>query len=1334
MPTMKPNTALTIAILYKDCAIIRVPAEDAPEAQTQEERRKANEARLTSSRLAGLDQRLFDVPRSGLPESARPSVQALFAALKATKNMNDHMGLLEPKTFKKKGNKDGSHAAGIAAYNDFLKKSGVQRTINTITDKVLTDMGMHPLNLLAERTEEDEDYEADEFPQLKTIEGQVSPSLIAAIFSDAAFLSSGATASVFASAASAFLHHTWERYRKVRRRSGIALDRIKSDCNKAFAVLNDGKKMGAKELRASMEALRKYSVAIQWWPLEKEKSGGVVENETMLRTLLTDAMEAKGMMNHQEDESGPPATPLTKAKQAGRARARKLPKVDFADSEVLSALWATFVTLFETEGETVAPALAYSSNEETGLETWLSSPDMGVEDFHQMNDEQLATLLAFPNNRPALFAEFRSKLGHCAWESKLISDTFVATNPDVTPLGLLWHQMCGIAAIASKVWSDKLAPMPGLLVADDVGVGKTALTMGMIALVISVWITEAQTKVGRPPLLEKLPYFAGGGSVPDLPHLIIVPNGLVNQWYSELRTFFKPNIIDIHIFPTASKDWPAFWEGQWDKSTTPMIHRIILVSHSTLQTQASQVLQGTKGGANKGKAWSEPRKHKQGSATKLGYCLWRPGQNYNVIVCDEAHEFRNIGPAFWALSEVTAVAKLPMMLTATPLWTSPKDITSLFRLIREPSFLGHSGDDMDKEWSLKLQRARRGLTRDEVQQAGRLTLLKLSGQAVSTKDDPLRDMRTISGEWVLHLQGLCRHRIIRRTVNSLRFDGRPINESLPPHKIIIARSALEDDEQLIVDTAMEEVVHGPASGLELEQMNTKFYLPYRLKVAWPFGSSNDYPVFKSMEEWRNSDKGTKLQQLVLILQHHIWDHHLGPLQFNTYGGIRLIGNEATPTTSPVSSPSSSPKQAPLRVGTPPPTFRVEYLEPPPPGRKILVYHEFPMMADLILSVFNLHNISALALNGTMTPKLRSEVVHQFNTDPAVHVLLFSQVGAVGLNLTVADVVILFDQCWSRLLANQIIGRAWRFGQVNTVLVYIMVTLSTIDVMMIDHGHNKGDMLATFLSKPSNLAAAQALSKDAQADNEDDDEDDAQGNDHSDGREGPSKGKAKAKPKAKAAQKSTPAPTPGPGVDSDTDGMDINDPKGKAERKDKGKGNSTAAPKIAKRKRKAVQDAARVEGRNAENSAAAGAREAQSRWDQRQAALRDDQSDSLHDQHTQPTSPQDQSVSPPSASTPAQPLQSEVTIPDSEADVEAQLDPPNPPTSPSPGASFDLATMGSTLPQSLPPVPSPKTGDKRTASLLSPTGSPSSPSSSFSRKKQMVSSRSSAPAAPQQRGR
>jgi hypothetical protein len=50
-----------------------------------------------------------------------------------------------------------------------------------------------------------------------------------------------------------------------------------------------------------------------------------------------------------------------------------------------------------------------------------------------------------------------------------------------------------------------------------------------------------------------------------------------------------------------------------------------------------------------------------------------------------------------------------------------------------------------------------------------------------------------------------------------------------------------------------------------------------------------------------------------------------------------------------------------------------------------------------------------------------------------------------------------------MLVNQIIVRAWRLGQAQGVLVYNMVALGTVDVLMVDHGEGKGNMLGQFLS-------------------------------------------------------------------------------------------------------------------------------------------------------------------------------------------------------------------------------------------------------------------------------
>jgi SNF2 family DNA or RNA helicase len=81
-------------------------------------------------------------------------------------------------------------------------------------------------------------------------------------------------------------------------------------------------------------------------------------------------------------------------------------------------------------------------------------------------------------------------------------------------------------------------------------------------------------------LTEIRPYFAGRQSIPNLAHVIVIPNSLLAQWYSELRTFFAPKSIEIYHYPTAEKEFDAFWTGHWAISTVPMINRVILVPHS----------------------------------------------------------------------------------------------------------------------------------------------------------------------------------------------------------------------------------------------------------------------------------------------------------------------------------------------------------------------------------------------------------------------------------------------------------------------------------------------------------------------------------------------------------------------------------------------------------------------------------------------------------------------------------------------------------------------------------------------------------------------------------
>lgn len=53
-------------------------------------------------------------------------------------------------------------------------------------------------------------------------------------------------------------------------------------------------------------------------------------------------------------------------------------------------------------------------------------------------------------------------------------------------------------------------------------------------------------------------------------------------------------------------------------------------------------------------------------------------------------------------------------------------------------------------------------------------------------------------------------------------------------------------------------------------------------------------------------------------------------------------------------------------------------------------------------------------------------------------------GGVGLNLTAADTVIIFEPWWNKAAEEQAINRLHRFGQKATVLSYSIITQGTIE--------------------------------------------------------------------------------------------------------------------------------------------------------------------------------------------------------------------------------------------------------------------------------------------------
>jgi len=113
------------------------------------------------------------------------------------------------------------------------------------------------------------------------------------------------------------------------------------------------------------------------------------------------------------------------------------------------------------------------------------------------------------------------------------------------------------------------------------------------------------------------------------------------------------------------------------------------------------------------------------------------------------------------------------------------------------------------------------------------------------------------------------------------------------------------------------------------------------------------------------------------------------------------------------------------------------------GRKVLVYSQFTSMLHLIAKEMKQREWRYVYLDGNTID--RQKVVAEFQNDPAIPVFLISlKAGGVGLNLTAADYVFLYDPWWNEAVENQAIDRAHRIGRKDTVIAKRYVMVETIE--------------------------------------------------------------------------------------------------------------------------------------------------------------------------------------------------------------------------------------------------------------------------------------------------
>ncbi|XP_028915565.1 DNA excision repair protein ERCC-6 isoform X2 [Ornithorhynchus anatinus] len=115
------------------------------------------------------------------------------------------------------------------------------------------------------------------------------------------------------------------------------------------------------------------------------------------------------------------------------------------------------------------------------------------------------------------------------------------------------------------------------------------------------------------------------------------------------------------------------------------------------------------------------------------------------------------------------------------------------------------------------------------------------------------------------------------------------------------------------------------------------------------------------------------------------------------------------------------------------------------GHRVLLFSQSRQMLHILEVFLRGQKYSYLKMDGTTTIASRQPLITRYNEDTSIFVfLLTTRVGGIGVNLTGANRVIIYDPDWNPSTDTQARERAWRIGQKRQVTVYRLLTAGTIE--------------------------------------------------------------------------------------------------------------------------------------------------------------------------------------------------------------------------------------------------------------------------------------------------
>jgi non-specific serine/threonine protein kinase len=140
------------------------------------------------------------------------------------------------------------------------------------------------------------------------------------------------------------------------------------------------------------------------------------------------------------------------------------------------------------------------------------------------------------------------------------------------------------------------------------------------------------------------------------------------------------------------------------------------------------------------------------------------------------------------------------------------------------------------------------------------------------------------------------------------------------------------------------------------------------------------------------------------------------------------------------------------------------------GHRVLVFSQFVQSLKAIAAAMDARGMRHEYLDGATRD--RQDVIDRFQADAGVPLFLLSlKAGGLGINLTAADYVVLFDPWWNPAVERQAVDRSHRIGQRKPVFVYRLVTRDSIEERILELQEKKRALAAELIEEnPRSLLA------------------------------------------------------------------------------------------------------------------------------------------------------------------------------------------------------------------------------------------------------------------------